>query len=77
MRSVELWQAVNGWIVAAAIGIPVLGKIIIVCIALRGARPAERPKIISALAELFGRRSRAGAGGRDEESEHGSGRVRQ
>jgi hypothetical protein len=69
MRSVELWQAVNGWMVAAAVGLPVLGKIIIVCVALRGARPAERPKIISALAQLFGWRRRGDAGGRDEEAD--------
>jgi hypothetical protein len=40
-------------IAVAGIGVPVVGKIIITAIALRGSDPKDRPNIIKAVAELF------------------------
>jgi hypothetical protein len=40
-------------VVALAIGIPVLGKTVIVLWSLRGTRPEDRPKIIDSVAGLF------------------------
>ncbi len=48
-----LWQSADVWTVAVALGITALAKIIIVCVALHGAPPKDRPNIISALAEMF------------------------
>jgi hypothetical protein len=45
--------AVEPLAVALAIGIPVLGKIIIVLWSLRGTQPADRPRIIESVASLF------------------------
>ena len=45
--------AVEPLAVAIAIGIPVLGKIVIVLWSLRGTKPADRPAIIEAIACLF------------------------
>ncbi|MBM0258955.1 hypothetical protein [Micromonospora sp. 4G55] len=39
--------------VAAAVAVPVAGKIIITALALRGTDPKDRPGIIKAVAELF------------------------
>lgn len=66
MGPVELWHSIDGWVVLAAIALPVLAKITIVCVALRGAEPADRPRIISALAELFRWWRRPGESGRHE-----------
>jgi hypothetical protein len=48
-----LSQSAYVWTVAGVIGVPAITKITIVCMALRGAAPEHRPKIISALAEMF------------------------
>jgi hypothetical protein len=48
-----LWQSVDVWTVAVVLGIPAISKIIIFCVALHGAPPENRPKIISALAKMF------------------------
>jgi len=48
-----LWHSTATWTVVAALAIPAVAKIVIVSIALRGTSPGSRPKIISALAELF------------------------
>lgn len=48
-----LSQTANIWVIAVIIGTSMIGKIVIFCVALRGASPAERPKIISALARIF------------------------
>ena len=39
--------------VALAIGIPIVGKIVIVVWSLRGTKPEERPRIIDSIAGLF------------------------
>ncbi|GIJ75992.1 hypothetical protein SAMN05443287_106200 [Micromonospora phaseoli] len=39
--------------VAAALGVPVAGIVLIIAIALRGTDPKDRPAIIKAVAELF------------------------
>jgi hypothetical protein len=62
VRSIELWQPVDAWVLVVAIGIPVLGRVAIVWLAVRNAKSADLPKIISALAELFGRWRRTGSG---------------
>jgi hypothetical protein len=41
------------WAVAVAVGIPVLGKIIVTALALWGSEPKDRPNILKAVAELF------------------------
>ncbi|MFK3983121.1 hypothetical protein ACI2K4_22430 [Micromonospora sp. NPDC050397] len=48
------WVVLAG-VVGSALGVifPVLGKIIIAALALRGADPKDRPSIIKAIAELF------------------------
>jgi hypothetical protein len=53
MRSIELWQLADAWILLTAIAIPTIGKVVITCVALRGARPGDRPTIISAVADLY------------------------
>ena len=61
-----LMQSADVWVVALIVGVSAITKIIIVCLALRGTSPAERPKIISALAEMFRWRQRS-----DRRSLHG------
>jgi hypothetical protein len=41
------------WAIALVIGMPIVGKIIITAVALRGSEPKDRPNIIKAVAELF------------------------
>ena len=41
------------WYVALVVGIPVLGKTVVVVWSLRGTTPNERPKILRAVARLF------------------------
>ena len=48
-----LWRSADVWAVAVVVGVPAIGKIVIVYVALRGAPSKDRPKIISALAEVF------------------------
>ena len=48
------------WAVAVLVGVPVVGKLIALGIALRGADPKERPSIIKAVAELFRWRNHSG-----------------
>jgi hypothetical protein len=44
---------VSPWVAAIAVGVPAIGKVIIVAIALRKTKPGERASILSAIAELF------------------------
>lgn len=53
MGFVELWHTIDGWVIILVICLPVLARVVIVTVALRGAQPADRPKIITALAEMF------------------------
>ena len=46
------------WVVALALAVPVVGKIIALALALRDSDPKDRPNIIRAVAELFRWRSR-------------------
>jgi hypothetical protein len=48
-----LRHSADVWAVAVVVGVAAISKIIIVCVALRGAPPEDRQKIISALAEMF------------------------
>jgi Kef-type K+ transport system membrane component KefB len=41
------------WAIALVVVVPVAGKIIVTAIAVRGAKPTEKPAIIRAVAELF------------------------
>jgi hypothetical protein len=41
------------WCFAAAVGVPVAGKVIVVLMLARDADPKDRPGIIKAVAELF------------------------
>ena len=45
--------SVNPWAVVLVIGVPAVAKIVIVMWSLRGTKPAERPKILTAVADLF------------------------
>ncbi|KOX14984.1 hypothetical protein ADK66_03005 [Micromonospora sp. NRRL B-16802] len=53
LSNLEPFVGAGPWVVAAAIGVPVAGKIIITALALRGTDPKDRPGIIKAVAELF------------------------
>jgi len=53
MGSIELWQLADAWILLTAIATPTIGKVVITCVALRGARPDDRPTIILAVADLY------------------------
>jgi hypothetical protein len=41
------------WGVAIVVGLPVAGKVVITIWSLRGTKPADRPRIIQAVADLF------------------------
>lgn len=61
LEKFEPYLSASPWAGVALIGLLVAGRIIVVCVALRGAEPKDRPHIIKAVAELFrwfGRTSR-------------------
>ncbi|MEU2661208.1 hypothetical protein [Micromonospora sp. NPDC007220] len=53
LANLEPFVGASPYVVAAAIGVPVAGKIVITALALRGTDPKDRPGIIKAVAELF------------------------
>ncbi|MGC4773057.1 hypothetical protein ACLQ25_29295 [Micromonospora sp. DT44] len=53
LASLEPFVGASPYVVAAAVAVPVTGKIIITALALRGTDPKDRPAIIKAVAELF------------------------
>lgn len=53
IASLEPFISAGPTVVAAALGVPVAGMVLITAIALRGTEPKDRPGIIKAIAELF------------------------
>ncbi|MFD6265523.1 hypothetical protein ACFWFK_30870 [Micromonospora chalcea] len=53
LSNLEPLASTGPWVAAAAVAVPVAGKIIITVVALRGTDPKDRPTIIKAVAELF------------------------
>ncbi|MFF5181764.1 hypothetical protein ACFY2Q_27360 [Micromonospora sp. NPDC000316] len=53
LSNLEPFISAGPWVVTAALGVPVVGKIIVTALALRGTHPKDRPGIIKAVAELF------------------------
>lgn len=56
------WPGFEGWIVLAVVALPVVGKVIVVWLALRNTAPGQRPPIITALADLLQPRGRSRRG---------------
>ncbi|GAA3753513.1 hypothetical protein GCM10022379_21980 [Micromonospora maritima] len=53
IASLEPLISAGPTVVAAVLGVPVAGIVLIIAIALRGTDPKDRPGIIKAVAELF------------------------